>query len=72
MQLVLHVPHRDEHLLVTHSDMCETCMLQWEVHHHFLRVIWNFFEYIPYQKEELQQNFRYFKQGYEFLTFIPY
>jgi hypothetical protein len=28
-QLVLHVPHRDGHLLVTHNDMCETCMLQW-------------------------------------------
>jgi hypothetical protein len=26
-QLVLHIPHMDEHLLVTHSDMCETCML---------------------------------------------
>jgi hypothetical protein len=28
-----------------------------EVHHHFLRITWNFFDNIPYQKEELQQNF---------------
>jgi hypothetical protein len=43
-----------------------------EVHHHFLRITWNFFDHIPYQKEELQQNFRFFKQGYKTFTFIPY
>jgi hypothetical protein len=31
-----------------------------------------FFDNILYQKEELQQNFRFFKHGYKFFTVIPY
>jgi hypothetical protein len=72
-QLVLHVPQKDEHLLVTHNDMCRTCMLQWgNVSSLSQKHFWNFFDNILYQKEELQQNFRFFKQGYKFFTFIPY
>jgi hypothetical protein len=62
----------DEHLLVTHSDMCETCMLQWGSASSLSQNHLKLFGQHTVPKGGAPAKFQIFKQGYKFFTFILY